>query len=362
MSEAPDRESRTEEATEKKIQDARDKGNVPVSRDVPAVAGFLCVLVLMQYMLGPNLVPLVSDLRSVFESAGTWSLANHTDGQRLAQFALTSAVLFLVPILLALAVTGTAASLVQNPIQIANERIRPQLSRISPASGFKRIFGARGQFEFLKSLFRFAALAGTLFVVGRAELGDVLNTVFTDASLIPEKILNAAVFLTSCVLLVSFLIAVADFFMARRLWRQDLRMTRHEVKEEFKQSEGDPMLKQRARSIARSRASRRMMSSVPKATVVVTNPTHYAVALRYVPSENAAPVVVAKGADLVALRIRELAGEHHVPVLENKPLARGLYEKVEVNQTIPPEFYRAVAELIYYLQKGPRAGKSHRVH
>jgi flagellar biosynthesis protein FlhB len=144
-------------------------------------------------------------------------------------------------------------------------------------------------------------------------------------------------------------LVAADVLWTRFKWRSDLRMTKQEVKEEHKQAEGDPHVRARMRSIARDRARRRMIAEVPRATVVITNPTHFAIALRYVRAEGGAPVVLAKGQDLLALKIREVAEAHEIPVVEDKPLARSLYDSVEVDQHIPPHLYRAVAEIIYYL-------------
>jgi flagellar biosynthetic protein FlhB len=147
----------------------------------------------------------------------------------------------------------------------------------------------------------------------------------------------------------TIMLVAADLVWAHLKWRIDLRMTRQEIKDEMKQSEGDPLVKARLRSLARDRARRRMMAAVPRASVVIANPTHYAIALRYERSEGGAPLVLAKGADIVALRIREVAGKHGIPIVEDKPLARALYDAVEVDQWIPPEFYKAVAKVLYYL-------------
>jgi flagellar biosynthetic protein FlhB len=149
------------------------------------------------------------------------------------------------------------------------------------------------------------------------------------------------------------LLVAADIVWTRFRWRSDLRMTRQEVKDELKQSEGDPAVKSRLRSLARDRARRRMIGAVPKATVVIANPTHYAIALKYDRAKGGAPLVVAKGADLIALRIREMATKHSIPIVEDKPLARALYDAVEVDQWIPPEFYRAVAKILHFLYSRP---------
>jgi flagellar biosynthetic protein FlhB len=156
------------------------------------------------------------------------------------------------------------------------------------------------------------------------------------------------------VLVAVVLLVVADLVWSRFFWRRELRMTRQEIKDEQKQAEGDPIIKGRLRSLARDRARKRMIARVPQATVVIANPTHYAIALRYVRTENRAPIVVAKGLDLIALNIRSVAEKHGIPVVEDKVLARSLYDKVEVDQVIPPEFYRAVANVILYIMSRGR--------
>jgi flagellar biosynthesis protein FlhB len=179
---------------------------------------------------------------------------------------------------------------------------------------------------------------------------QVMNAVYTDPTAIPELALSLALHLLGAVSVATVVIVAADIVWTRVNWRQELRMTRQEIKDEHRQSEGDPLMKSRLRSLARDRARRRMMAAVPRATLVIVNPTHYAVALRYMRAEGGAPLVVAKGLDLIALKIREIAEEHDITVVEDKPLARSLYDAVEVDQMIPPEFYKAVAEIIHYFQ------------
>jgi flagellar biosynthetic protein FlhB len=182
-----------------------------------------------------------------------------------------------------------------------------------------------------------------------AEVPRIVEAMIGDPALLPATMLAVGLKLITVTALVVALLAAADLALSRFSWRRDLRMTRHELKEDTKQAEGDPFIKQRIRMIARRKVSRRMMASVPKATVVVTNPTHISVAMRYIREDGGAPLVVAKGADILALRIREIAKSHNIPIVENRDLARALHDKVEVGTMIPPEFYRAVAEIIHVL-------------
>jgi flagellar biosynthetic protein FlhB len=229
------------------------------------------------------------------------------------------------------------------------ERIRPQWSRISPGAGFKRIFGKQGLVEFLKSLFKFGAIGVVVLILLSASWSSVIDGMFSDPTQIPGAILGLAVRLVSAVCVATIVLVAADLVWTRLRWRADLRMSKQELKDEMKQSEGDPVVKGRIRSLQRDRARRRMISAVPQATVVIANPTHYAIALLYDREKGGAPRVVAKGVDLIALRIREIAQKHGVPIVEDRPLARALYDAVEVDQWIPAEFYRAVARILYVL-------------
>jgi flagellar biosynthetic protein FlhB len=172
---------------------------------------------------------------------------------------------------------------------------------------------------------------------------------FSDPSLLPELMLTMAIRLVSAIAIATIVLVAADLLWARFKWRSDLKMTKQEVKEEYKQMEGDPMVKARMRSLAQDRSRKRMLAAVPKATFVIANPTHYAIALRYERSEANAPIVVAKGQDLIALKIREIAEKSGVPVIEDKPLARSMYNHVEVDRMIPPDFYKAVAQILFYI-------------
>jgi flagellar biosynthetic protein FlhB len=349
MSEAPDKESKTENATEKKIHDAIEKGNVPHSREAPMFASLAGILLILVFLVGDRVSVLADKLSMLLDDPGGFLLDNGNDATALLWAVTAETGAALAPIIAVLAIAGMAASLFQNTPRFARERIKPQWSRVSPKAGWKRLFGAQGAIEFLKSLFKFATIAVTVTILLRADAGAVTGAMFSDPVLLPGMILSSAVRLVSAVCVATIMLVAADLVWAHFKWRVDLRMTRQEVKDEMKQTEGDPLVKSRLRSLARDRARRRMMSAVPKASVIIANPTHYAVALRYNRAEGGAPLVVAKGADLVALRIREIAAKHGVPIVEDKPLARALYDSVEVDKWIPPEFYKAVARILYYL-------------
>jgi flagellar biosynthetic protein FlhB len=230
------------------------------------------------------------------------------------------------------------------------QRITPDLSRISPLGGWSRLFGSQGLVEFAKSLFKLAAVTVVVAFVLRSSEAKAFEAMYTDPVALPEMILNIAMRIVSAICIATIVLVAVDLAWARFHWRRELRMTRQEIKDEHKQAEGDPLIKARLRSLARDRSRQRMIASASRATLVIANPTHFAIALRYNREENPAPIVVAKGMDVIALKIREVAEQNRIPVIENKALARALYEAVQVDQVIPAEFFRPVAEIIYFLQ------------
>lgn len=349
MAEAADRESKTEEATEKKIRDSVEKGNTPFSREAPILASVLAFLTILTFSATSGGMKMAGLLAQLIDRPEDWTLNSGQDVDQLFRILIFRVAAILAPAFVVMAVAGIAASLLQNAPSIVFERIRPQFSRISPAKGFKRIFGQQGQVEFLKALFKFAAVTTIVFLVLMRN-GDVfVRSLTTEAVAIPALIRDVVARLFGAVAVALIILAGFDLVWSRFNWRRELRMSRQEVKDELKQMEGDPLLKARIRSLGRDRARRRMIAAVPTATLVVANPTHFSVALRYLPDSDAAPVVVAKGQDLIALKIRETAEANGIPVFEDVALARALYKQVEVDRVIPPEFYKAVAELVQYV-------------
>jgi flagellar biosynthetic protein FlhB len=227
----------------------------------------------------------------------------------------------------------------------------PDASRISLRKGLSRLFGARGWTEFLKSLIKLAAVIAVAMMMLIGQKVILLTAMDIDPGMLPQRVLDLSVKTVAAVLVATVVVAAADLALSRILWRRDHRMSKQEVKEELRQAEGDRMIKARLRSLRLDRSRKRMLSAVPRATMVVVNPTHYAVAMRYVRSDSGAPIVVAKGADFIALKIRSIAEENAIPVIEDKPLARSLYATVDVDHPIPAEFYRAVAEIVHLIQQ-----------
>lgn len=352
MSETADRESKTEEATEKKLRDAVEKGNLPASREAVLLASFVATLVYLVFIVSGNVTELAGFLSVFLEKPEAWPISTAEDVGFLYRIVFVEIARVVGVVLVLLMVAGIAASALQNLPQFVGERIRPQASRISPAKGWTRLFGAAGLVEFLKSL---GKLLFAVLVVAYA-LKDSQVTLLSGMLTAPAEfsivIRDIAINIVFAITFVMAVIALADLVWQRFHWRQDLRMTRQEVKDEMKQAEGDPIVKSRLRSLARDRARQRMMAAVPRATLVIANPTHYAIALRYVREQDAAPVVLAKGTDLIALKIREIAEANGVPVFEDVALARSMYKQVSVDSMIPSQFYQAVAELVRVVYSG----------
>ncbi|WP_072395295.1 flagellar biosynthesis protein FlhB [Hyphomicrobium sp. CS1GBMeth3] len=359
MAEQPDKESRTEEATEKKIRDSLNKGQVPHSRDATVLASMTAILIAAVFMFSDNVVQMRAMLESFIDRPESFLISNGADATALMYAIAAETGKFLAPFIVILAVAGIAGAVFQHQPSVVFDRIEPKLDRISIAKGFSRIFGIKGQVEFLKSVFKLSIVAGAGYVAMKSSYTDIFNALFMEPTATPQLMQNLGVRFLSAVVAAMAVLVGADLAWSRFSWRRDLRMTKQEVKDEHKQAEGDPLIKMRLRSLQRDRSRRRMIASVPKATLVIANPTHYSVALRYVREEGGAPVVVAKGKDLIALKIRFIAEQNGIPVYEDRSLARSLYASVEVDKMIPPEFYKAVAGVILFLsQRGKQARRA----
>lgn len=342
-----DKDSKTEDPTAKKQSDAAEKGNTPFSRELPLFATVLATFVYLTFYLPDGISSVSAQLRDIFEQPDQWKIETGPDVMSLfVHLGWVSAVL-LVPGMLLFMSFGVVASIAQNLPTPVLERIRPQMSRLSPAKGFSRIFSLPGLIEFSKSLFKVVVVGVIMFFVLRNEYFNAIDAMFSDPQTLFERTLTIMRKIVLVVLFSTAIVAIADFFWTRHHWFSELKMTRHEVKEENKQSQGDPFVKGRQRSLMRDRARRRMIVNVERATLVIANPTHFAVALRYVREENDAPVVLAKGQDLIALKIREIAEKQGIPVFEDPPLARSMFAQVSIDSVIPSVFYKAVAELIH---------------
>ena len=305
------------------------------------------MLIFLVFFLPGRAGRFVETLRDLFEQSDGWQLDTGGDALALFQALFFEASGVLLPAFALLIGFGIAASVLQNMPSPVLNRVQPKLERISPAKGFGRIYGAKGMVEFAKSLSKIVIVSAIVATVMQGEFFQALDLMFMDPTLIAPDMARLAGKVIVVVLICTATLAILDLLWTRYSWHADLKMSKQDIKDELKQSDGDPILKARQRSLARDRARRRMIAEVPRATLVIANPTHYAVALRYVREEGGAPVVIAKGQDLIALKIREVAEAHGIPVFEDPPLARSMFAQVSVDNFIPAVFYKAVAELVH---------------
>ena len=354
MAEETDRESQTEDPTEKRLGDAVEKGNVPVAREVTLFGSLAATFLILSTAGGWFLIHISETLKTALATVGMLRI---DDREATASYLATLFRDCGLPLLTVMAVIASGsilAYLLQNVPSMAGERITPKASRISPIAGWNRLFGRMGLMEFAKSVIKLMAAGIILWFLFWRDIDHLVAALAIEPALLLQAMETLASGVLVPMVVLAALLGIADLAWSRFRWRRDLRMTRQEVKEEVKEAEGDPHLKSRIRGLARQRSSHRMMEALPRATMVITNPTHYAVALRYSREEGGAPTVVAKGVDHLAQRIREVANENEIPLVENRPLARSLYDQVEIDAQIPPEFYRAVAEIIHYLNNTGR--------
>src|SRR5579859_1989088 len=342
-----DDSQRTEEPSGRKLGKARERGQVAQSREINNWFMIGTSLALVAFGGGPIARTIGLALRRYIESPHELS-ADGALGRALTNTLGTIGVALALPMILLVA-AALAGSLIQTGLLFAPEKLTPKLENISPAKGFSRLFSMRGLIEFGKTLAKLAVVVAVVATLMRPELVRLPLMSGLDAAGMLGEIARLTGRMGLGVFIALTFIAILDYGFQRFSFMKSMRMSKQEVKEEFKQSEGDPMIRARLRQIRMERARKRMMAAVPTASVVVTNPTHVAVALKYELGADGAPTVVAKGAELVAARIREIATEHKVPIVENPPLARALYANVEVDQQIPSEHYKAVAEIIGYV-------------
>jgi flagellar biosynthetic protein FlhB len=338
--------SKTEKATPKKRRDERKKGNVFLSRDAVAVAtliGSFAALLLMSDTIVDQLGRFMQFCLSLGEDGTVGSLKLY----------LTEAVVILaktvgpiVAITIVCAIVGTFA---QTRFLVSGESIKPKFNRISPLQGFKRLFSLKSVIEALKGVLKIALLLVLIYMTLKELFQESVRYLYAELSASAAHLFSVATSMTIRIIIAFIAVAALDFLYQWWDYERQMRMSKQEVKEEYKQTEGDPQVKGKIKETQRKRAQMRMMQQVPQADVVIRNPTHFAVALRYKPDQDNAPIVLAKGQDELALRIVKVAEESQVAVIENVPLARALYAKTDLNQEIPPELYSAVAEVLVYI-------------
>ena len=342
---------KTEDATSKKLNDAREDGKVAKSKELTSGVDLIILFVVLKIFVGTIYTQFLEAFHEFYEKFN--DILNDCAGGmsiRVSSVLLNEAVLMIIKIVLPVFIIGFAASFISNIIQVrwkpTTKPMRPKFDKMNPLSGFKRIFSKDSVFELIKSIAKIVLIlyiaydsvkdhAQELFVLYDLPLRQAI-------SLIGEIVIDTGLKIS----IFYFILGLVDYIYQYRKFKEDMKMTKQEVKDEFKNSEGNPEIKGRQKQKMREVSHRRMMADIPKADVIITNPTHYAVALQYDAETLTAPIVLAKGEDYLALKIKEMAREHRIEIVENKPLARMLYANVEIGGEVPPELYQAVAEVL----------------
>ena len=351
VADTPDPDSKTEEASPRKLADARKKGDVAKSPDVAAalsLAGAAAVVLMsggwFATSMAEQLLPFIAAPHTMLGGLDAGA------GVETGSMALWAMAPFLGLVMLATILGGVGGNVAQSGLLFTAEKLKPDWSKVNPLKGFERIFGPDGLVQFIKTFLKLLAVGVICWLVLKPHLREFENmAAMPPAMILPLARDLAIALMVSTIIFLAFA-AGADFLWQKYRFAERMKMTMEELKEDYKQSEGDPHIKAKLKQIRAQRSRQRMMQNVPKATVIVTNPTHYSVALRY-EAGDAAPVCVAKGVDALALRIREVAREHGVAIVENVPLARALYAAVDVDETIPREHFEAAAKVIGFVMQ-----------
>jgi len=356
VAEDQDKSQQTEEPTGKRIEDARAKGQVPNSKEPSTAISFLMVASLLATGLGGWLFAHASGLMQQFLS-GSVKVEWTPKGLTELLITLTGQIaLMVLPVALPMVVLGVLVTVsVTGPV-FSFESLQPKFSKVSPVAGLGRIFSTKGLAEFIKSLLKLIIISAICWYVIEDMFGLALESIRLGVAQIGYIMAKGAVTIAAMVAFLFAVLAMADVFYQQWEHTKSLKMSMKEIKDENKETEGDPQVKGKIKQLQREMAQKRMMEDVPKADVVITNPTHFAVALKYDQGGSTAPMVLAKGVDQVAFKIREIANEHGIPIRENRPLARSLFKHVEIGQEIPEELFEAVAVILaeIYQMKGAR--------
>jgi len=345
---------KTEEPTGKKLDDARKKGQVAKSREISMAVELLAFFILLRVYVDTIGLRFENFFSMVYQQIP--STIKMVDGQvpKSALHAVVSSMLvqtltIMMPFLIAGVVIALICNILQVGFKVATEPLRPNFGKMNPLQGIQKLFSLQSLFELLKSVAKIVLISYVVYSYFKSEKSSIY--LLYDMSLRQGIALmgNLTINMGIRVAAVYMIIALVDFIYQKRKFHTDMMMTKQEVKDEMKESEGDPQIKSKQRQRMREASQRRMMQELPKADVVITNPTHYAVAIQYDQEKYNAPIVLAKGADYLAKKIKEIAKENDVEIVENKPLARMLYANVEIGAVIPPELYKAVAEVLAFV-------------
>lgn len=349
---------KTEQATDKKLRDARKEGQVAKSKEIGNAFGLLSLFLVLKLYVGYMGNNFLAGFYNVYSQIPDYIKLYDgeipvTNIQAVFANAILDMLVIMGPVLLIAVIVAFVCDVAQVRWQPTGKPLHPKFSKLNPLKGFKKIFSKDSIMELIKSVFKVGLIAYVVY----SYLEDKFNYIYLlydiglnqAISLIGELVIDLGIRVSAVYLLIGFM----DFVYQKYKFKQDMKMTKQEVKDEYKDQEGDPQIKGKQKQRMREASQRRMMQKLPEADVVITNPTHYAVAIKYDPDKYEAPLVLAKGEDYLAQKIKDAAKEHHIEIVENKPLARMLYANVEVGELIPPELYQAVAEVlafVYHLQ------------
>jgi len=353
MAEGQEDTERSEDPTQKRLDEALERGDVAKSQEVNTWFVIAGGALLLMAFSGPMANGLATTLRGLVAHSGSIRVDGRGFTSIVEKLSLEVVAAVAIPLLL-LALAAVGGNMIQHRLVWSTEALKPKFSKISPMAGFGRLFSKQALANFVKGLIKLALIATIMTVLIWPERFRLDALVHIDPAAMLSITQSLSLQMMGAVVAVLALIAAADYFFQYRQWFERQKMSVRELKDEFKQTNGNPEVKAKIRQIRQSRSRKRMMAAVPDASVVITNPTHFAVALKYERGMNA-PICVAKGADLIARKIREVATDHNIPIVENPPLARALHATVEIDQEIAPEHYQAVAEVIGYVMRLNRA-------
>lgn len=347
MSEEDDSD-KSEDPSAKKLEDAYNKGQAPKSQEVKTWFMLLGGLVIVSMFSANIAKSMKTNLGGIFANLHAIDLSDSGSLAMLNGLITNVTNVMTVPIIVLL-ICAFAGSIVQGHIVLSAEKIKPKLSKISPAAGLKKMFSINSVTELLKSIAKLIIVGAMFFTILYPERGRLGELVSTSPDALLALILSLTIKLGIAIVAFMAVVAAADYSFQNFQFMKRMRMSIKEVRDENKQQEGDPMVKNKIAQVRAQRSRQRIAQAVPEADVIITNPTHYAVALKYEHGSMEVPVLVAKGVDVLAAKIREIAGEHDIPILENPPLARSIYATVEIDEEIQPDHYKAVAKVISYL-------------
>ncbi|MDR0304582.1 MAG: flagellar biosynthesis protein FlhB [Chitinispirillales bacterium] len=353
MPEEEDSGEKTEEPTSKRREDARKEGNVSKSTEVSTVFVLLAALLFLRFFFKNTYIGITNGVNLAADYLKPEIMRNisyNTMLQILNENLLLSLKSFL-PVALFIMFWGIFSNLIQVGFLFTTKPLEPKLSKINPISGFKRMFSMRSIVETVKNVMKLVVIGFVAYIAIKGRLNEMMSSINESVSSISVFMMLLIFDVSIKIVLTLLVIAILDYAYQRYEYERKLKMTKQQIKDEHKMTEGNPQIKGRIRQLQREMSRRRMMENVPKATVVVTNPTHLSIAIQYEQETMEAPLIVAKGADNIALKIREIAKEHNIPLYEDVPLARAMYDKVEPGDSVPQEFFAAVAEIIAYVYR-----------